>query len=355
MSEHDDSEKTLEATPERRKKAREDGQFPRSRDAAAVAASLAVLAGLMVFQKQLGAELRELASACFSQTDQLRSAGVTRIAGQAMTSLALIALPIALVAAAAAVAMGFAEAGYMPRLELVEPKWNRLAPLGKLKQLFSPQTGASNTALALGRVAVVGGVAYKVCRDAFPALTRLSRTPLSGGIEALLDIASRLALWSTLALAVLSAIDYATSWFRHEKQIRMSHQEMKDEFKQQEGDPRVKSRQRAKAREMLRRNIAKEVKTADVVVTNPTHVAVALRYRPEEGAPVVVAKGYDEVAQYIKKLAKEYGIVAVENVPLARTLAERVKTGKTIPMELYAAVAEVLAFVFRMRNRGVRA
>ncbi len=355
MSEQDDSEKTEEATPERRKKAREDGQFPKSKDAGAVAASLAVLLGLLAFGDDLVDGLRQFAILCLSQTQELSQGGYDRVGQMAARVLAVASLPLAIVAATAAVGMGFFEAGYMPRAELVQPKWSRLEPLGKLKQLFSPVSGATNTALALARVFVVGAVAYKVCADAFPLLTRLSRAPLSGGIAAIVDVASRLALWATLALAVLAAVDYIQSWFKHEKQIRMSRQEMKDEFKQQEGDPKIKSRQRAKAREMAKRNIAKEMKNADVVVTNPTHVAVALRYRAHEGAPVVVAKGYDEVAQYIKSLAKELGVPTVENVPLARGLAERVRVGRAIPAELYAAVAEVLAFVYRLRGRGRRA
>ncbi|MEZ4224492.1 MAG: EscU/YscU/HrcU family type III secretion system export apparatus switch protein [Polyangiaceae bacterium] len=355
MAEHDDSEKTEEATPERRRKAREEGQFPKSKDAGAVAASFAVLLGLLAFGEDIAASLRHFASMCFSQTEELTQGSFQRVGQMAVGVLALASLPLAAVAAVAAIGMGFAEAGYMPRSELIAPKWSRLEPLGKLKNLFSPVSGATNTLLSLARVGVVGAVAYSVCADAFPKLSRLSRAPLAGGVAAVVDVASRLALWASVALAVLAAVDYVQAWFKHEKQIRMSRQEIKDEFKQQEGDPRVKGRQRAKARELVRRNIAKELKTADVVVTNPTHVAVALRYRPQEGAPVVVAKGYDEVAQYIKKLAKEFDVPTVENVPLARGLADRVRVGKTIPMDLYAAVAEVLAFVYRLRGRGRRA
>jgi flagellar biosynthesis protein FlhB len=135
----------------------------------------------------------------------------------------------------------------------------------------------------------------------------------------------------------------------------MSRQELKDEMKQSEGDPAMKGRQRARAREMIRKGLLKQIKRSDVVIANPTHVSVALRYRAEEGAPIVTAKGVDEVALYIRELAKKHGVPIVENIPLARALNAKVKVGKTIPMELYKAAAEVLAFVYRLKARTIKA
>lgn len=354
MSDTDPNDKTEEATPERRRKAREEGQFPRAKDTGAVAATLAVLLGMAALGHELFGTLGEFAAHCFREPFALIGGEMRAIVHQALTTLVLLTAPVAVVAALAATAAGFAEAGFHPKLELAAPKWSRLEPLGKLKQLFSPGAGLANTALSLARVLVVGTVAYSVTSDALPDLARLTRAPLAAAVGELGGVALRVAAWSTLALAALAGVDYAQSWFRHEKQIRMSRQELKDELHQQEGDPRVRARQRAKARELAKRGIAKQVKESDVVITNPTHVAVALRYRPAEGAPVVAAKGYNEVAQHIKKLAKDYGIVVVENKPLARALAERVRAGKMIPVDLFAAVAEVLAFVYRLRQRGIR-
>jgi flagellar biosynthetic protein FlhB len=131
----------------------------------------------------------------------------------------------------------------------------------------------------------------------------------------------------------------------------MSRQEIKEEHKRNEGDPRVKMRIRQRARDRIRKAIVKQVKSADVILANPTHVSVALRYRPNEGAPVVVAKGYDDVAMFIREIARKEGIPILESPPLARKLARTVKVGKAIPTELYSAVAEVLAFVYRIRGR----
>jgi flagellar biosynthetic protein FlhB len=133
----------------------------------------------------------------------------------------------------------------------------------------------------------------------------------------------------------------------------MSRQELKDEMKQQEGDQRIKQRQRARAREAARRGIRRAVESADFVIANPTHISVAIRYRVNEGAPVVTAKGYDEVALYIRKLAKDHDIPVIENRPLARALAKRVKPGRPVPVDLYAAVAEILAFVYRLKKRSI--
>ncbi|MEP7053589.1 MAG: EscU/YscU/HrcU family type III secretion system export apparatus switch protein, partial [Pseudomonadota bacterium] len=162
-------------------------------------------------------------------------------------------------------------------------------------------------------------------------------------------------IWSTMALALIAALDYGWSWWRHEQSIKMSRQELKDEHHQQEGSPQIRQRQRARAREMLRRGLRKGVKEATVIVANPTHVAVALRYKQHEGAPIVTTKGYDEIALQIKKIAKEEGIPIIENRPLARGLAERVRVGRVIPADMYVAVAELLAMVYRLKNRGRRA
>jgi len=352
MSEMDESDRTEEPTPERRKKAREEGQFPKARDTGAMAATLAVLGGLVAFGGAIFAELGQYLAYCMSQAHALGGGGISLAGARGARTLAFAAGPLALLAALAATSAGFAEAGFHPKLEL---KWDRLEPFSKLRQLFSPKNAVSGTLLSLFRVGVVGLVAWHVVEGALPTLLGLTRTPLRGGVATLVDVVTRLALWSALALALLSAVDFLHSWWQHEKQLKMSRQELKEELHQQEGNPRVKARQRAIARERLKRSVRKEVKTADVIVTNPTHVAVAIRYRPNEGAPVVACKGYDDVAQFIKKLAADHGIPMVENVPLARALAERVKAGRTIPVDLYAAVAEVLAFVYRLRNRGIRA
>jgi flagellar biosynthetic protein FlhB len=267
--------------------------------------------------------------------------------------LTLIVLPVAVAASLGGLATGVAEAGYHPNFDLVAPKWDRLDPLPKLKQMFMLQETGVDVALQLARVAIVGSVAYSSATDAFPRLMSLSRVELGRAALELLSVVFELALWSSLALAALALVDYLKSYRKHEQSIRMSRQELKEEMKQQEGDHRIRQRQRARAREAAKRGIAKAIASSDFVIANPTHISVAVRYRVDEGAPVVTAKGYDEVALYIRKLAKEKNIPIIENRALARALAKRVKPGRAVPVDLYAAVAEILAFVYRLKKKNL--
>jgi len=352
VASEDESERTEEATPERRRKAREDGQFARARDTGAVAATTAVLLLLMGSWSDVAQALREFCLLCFQEPLMLVRGDMTGVFEQTLKVLVLVTLPTAFLACVAGMAAGFAEAGFHPNFEILEPKFERLEPLGKLQKLFSPKEGAVNTALSLLRVGIVAAVAYSVLEKEFPRLAVASRGTLTLAAVQIGEVTFKVAAWCTMALGILAVVDYAQSWWKHEQSIKMSRQELKEEMQQQEGSPQIRARQRQRARELLKRGIRKAVKEATVVVTNPTHVAVALRYHPAEGAPVVVAKGYDEVAQHIKKLARELGVPTVENVPLARGLAEKVRVGRVIPTDFYAAVAEVLAFVYRLRGRG---
>lgn len=354
MSEDSDSDKTQEATPERRKQARENGQFPRAKDTGAVAGTVALLIGMAAFGDSLLAHLRDFALRCFRDTSNLTGLGLDVAGREATLTLVGLIAPITATAAVAGVAAGLWEAGFNPHLELAMPKWERLDPTGKLGQLFSPKAAAGNVALALGRVGVVGFVAYLVISRELPKLERLSTARLADAALTAAGVLSKLGLWCTLALAVMTALDYGYSWVKHEKSIMMSLDEVKREHQQQEGDPRLKARRLARARDRLRRGLKKQVLESDVIIANPTHISVALRYKPMQGAPQVMARGYDEVALYMRQIAEEGGVPIVENKPLARALAQ-VRVGKVIPIELYAAVAEVLAFVYRLKNRGRRA
>lgn len=354
MSE-DDSDKTEEATPEKRRKAREEGQFPRAKDTGALAATIGILLLILALGEDYWNAMRTFMQRCFSDGLAFKAGGIEHIAHELAILAVMGTVPIAAVAAIAGTLAGFAEAGFHPNMDLAAPKLERLNPVSKLGQMFSPKAALTQTALSLLRVGVVAWVTYAVVKSDFPLLARLSRAPVEAGVAQIFSVVLRLAVWSTIALIVLAGVDYVTAWFRHETQIRMSLQDVKDEHKQQEGSPQVKQQQRARARELLRRGVRKGVKEATVIVTNPTHIAIALRYHPAEGAPIVTAKGYDEMAQHIKEIAREHDVPIVENKPLARALAAQVKVGKVIPVDLFVAVAEILAFVFRVRKRGFRA
>jgi flagellar biosynthetic protein FlhB len=350
MSAEDFGERTEEATPEKRQRARDEGQLARSRDGGAVAATAAVLVALMATGPAYLGLIGSYARRCFQDPRLHGTADSGVVLKEFGIGVASMTLPLALAAAVGGLFVGVLEAGFHPRFELVSPKWERLDPISKLKQLFSPRQGAINVVLALLRVGVVSAVTYSVLKSEFPGLARLARVELSSGVAYLGHLMLRVAIGSVLALATLSLLDYGQSWWNLQRELRMTREELKEELRQQEGDPKVRSRVRARGRELVKRGIAKEVRRADVIVANPTHIAVALRYRPAEGAPIVTAKGYDEVALFMRKLAKEHGIVVVEDKPLARALAEKTKIGRVIPVDLYRAVAQVLAFVYRLRD-----
>jgi flagellar biosynthesis protein FlhB len=355
MSEDAGEEKTQEASPEKRRKTREEeGQFARARDTGSMAASLGVLALVMALGEDMVKNVRNFAARCFHDPGALTGNGIHVIAQECIVTLLALILPIVGVAIVAGVAACVAEAGFHPNFDLASPKFERLEPTGKLGQMFSPKAAALSTSLALGRVAVVALVTWYVVKPQFPRLQRLSTARLADSVLIVAEVLGRLALWCTLALAILTAIDYATAWFKHEKSIMMTREEAKNEMEQQEGDPRLKARMRSKAREIVRRGLKQQIEKSDVIIANPTHIAIAIRYRAAEGAPIVMAKGFDDVALHMKEVAKEAGLPIVENRPLARALSA-VRAGKSIPVELFSAVAEVLAFVYRLKGRGRRA
>jgi flagellar biosynthetic protein FlhB len=349
-AENDFGEKTEEATPEKRQRARDEGQMARSRDGGAVAATGAVLVLILASGHTLLNVATSFATNSFQNFRAIAVSDPSGILKEFGVGVASLTIPIALAAAIGGLAGGVLEAGFNPRLELAAPKFERLDPTGKLKQLFSLKQGGINALLALLRVGVVSAVAYGVLKSKLPGLERLACTELTSGLRFVGNVMLRVAVGSFLALVSLSLLDYGQSWWRLQRELMMSRQELKEELRQQEGDPKVRARIRARARELAKRGLAKEVKRSDVIVANPTHISVALRYRPAEGAPIVTAKGYDEIALFMRKIAKENDIAIVENRPLARALADQTRVGKMIPIELYQAVARVLAIVYRLKR-----
>jgi flagellar biosynthesis protein FlhB len=355
MSEDSDAERTEEPTPERRRKAREEGNIARSKDASAIAASAAVLGLIAAAGATALGQFRGYVELSYEALAHKNLGSVETTLERTAEMILLLTLPVALAAAIGGIAIGLAESGLQWNWDLLEPKLERLDPITKLPKLFSPGPAAATTLLTLGRVAAVVFVSYKVLASETVQLARLPQMSTDAALLTSIRILGRVAFWSTGALGLLSVLDYGYSWFRIEKSLMMTRQEIKDEMQQQEGDPKIKARQRQRAREMLKRGIVQEVKRSDVIVANPTHVAVALRYRPQEGAPIVTAKGVDDIAQFIKKVAKDNNIPVVESVQLARALNAKAKVGRFIPMEFFQAVAELLAYVYRLKRRGLRA
>jgi flagellar biosynthesis protein FlhB len=222
-----------------------------------------------------------------------------------------------------------------------------LNPVSNLKRIFGPDA-LVNLVKSIVKLAFIASVAYGILAPLIDEAPSLMSAPLPIVAAKLSEVLFALAFRCAIVLLVLAAGDYGYAYYKHEKSIRMTKQEIRDEYKQQEGDPLIKGQRRRTARMLAQKRSLADVPTATVIITNPTHFAVALRYdRAQDAAPTVVAKGADALAAKIREIAREHEIPLVENPPLARGLYKIVEPKQTIPVEFFGAVAEVLAYVYR--------
>ncbi len=261
-------------------------------------------------------------------------------------------LPLIAAASVAGIFMNVVQVGPLLSLKPLEPDFSRIDPMKGIQRLVSMRS-LVELGKALVKLCVTGFVAYQVVMERFPTLVGLQAASVQGMAMAIAALTVELAQKVGLALLVMAAVDFFYQRQSFEGSLKMSREEVKEEFRHSEGDPHLKAKLRAMAREMASRRMMQSVPNADVVLTNPTHFAVALEYKPERmGAPVVVAKGQDLVAAEIKRVAKESRVPIIENPPLARALFRSVEIGDGIPPSLYQAVAEVLAFIYRLRDQA---
>lgn len=264
--------------------------------------------------------------------------------------LTVIVVPIMIVALGAGLAGNFAQGGFSFSTEALMPKANKFNPVNNIKKIFGLDS-VVNLIKSFLKLLIIGAIAYGVLAPAIESAPKLIHAPLSVVISNLGETFYSLALRCGLVMLVFAGADYGYSWFRNEKSMRMTKQEIRDEYKNQEGDPMVKQQRRRAARDLLQKRSLGEVPKATVIITNPTHISIALRYDHEkDAAPIVVAKGADNMAAKIREIAKENNIPLVENKPLARALYKAVEPNQIIPIEFFGAVAEILAFVFRQKQ-----
>ncbi len=354
MAEESFQERTEQATPRKLREAREKGQVPKSRELASVAVLLTGLFtlffGSAYFYHQLTLILRHYlvnAGTFRISVDNISDFGLL-----AMRQLSFTLLPLFFLITIAAFISNFLQVGAVLSLDPITPKFSKISPLQGVKRIFSTQS-LMELAKSIFKIIVVGWVAYDTVRGELDnLLPLLDQTPSQ--ILTYIGSVSFTIFWKTcLVITFLSVLDYVYQRWDHQKNLKMTKQEVKEEYKQTEGDPHVKSRIKSIQREMARRRMMAEVPQADVVITNPTHLAVALKY--EAGsmeAPMVVAKGAGLIAQKIREVARENDVPVVENKPLAQNLFKVVEIGGTVPESLYQAVAEVLAYVYRLKGKG---
>lgn len=259
-------------------------------------------------------------------------------------------LPFLLLAMVVGAGLSLAQTGFVLSTQGLVPSFSHLNPARGFQRIFSIR-GLVELLKSVIKVAVVSLVAYTTVADAFARFPALVGMPPAASAAVVAGWVDRLALRIGAALLALAAADFFYQRWEYERSLRMSRQEIKEEVKETEGDPSVRAARRRRQRELARRRMLQDVAKAQVVITNPDHFAVALAYKPEEhSAPVVLAKGRGHLAQQIKALAREHGVAIVEDPPLARSLYKLVDVGKAIPEELYQAVAQVLAFVWRIKG-----
>lgn len=348
-------ERTEKPTAKRLKDARERGQVARSSDLSGAIALLGITLALGWLGTDVAAATAERLMTGLNGLGDLARRDVavntlTVLFWDDARLLARLAGPPALIAMAASLAGSLLQVGWSIAPKALQLNWTRLSPQQGLRRL-SPSFSATELVKALIGLGAIGSIGYALIASFYGEAPRLmAMTPAQSSAYAW-DRLWRLLWQASLALAVLGAADYAVQYWRWFSQQKMTRQEVRDEAKMHDGNPEIKSRVRRIQREMVRKRMLTAVKTATVVVTNPTHFAVALEYRRETmAAPIVVAKGQDELAARIRAIAREHNVPIVENVALARALHATADVGDLIPAPLFGAVAEVLAYLVRLKQ-----
>jgi flagellar biosynthesis protein FlhB len=346
-----DSSKTEKATPQKRKKAREQGQVARSRELSNVLAWGGALTLVAWQVPNIARQWRGLLQNTLDlSVDQSLTPGSPLFFWVSCGVLRWV-VPVVVTGWVLSVAGGLAQGGLLFAPEALQFKPERMNPAGKLKQMFSLAglSGILKSLLPFGAIVWIG---ISTISKHWETIVRASDLGVRTYAAFLVSVMGELVWKSGLVLLGWAGVDYLLIRKKHEGDLKMSRQDMKDEAKQTEGNPLIKIRIRRLQRSMRRRQMLRETEKASVVITNPTHFAIALRYEMAMEAPIVIAKGRDFLAQEIKEVARWHQIPILENPPLAQALYRTVEVGRPIPAALYAAVAEILAFVFRAQARA---
>ncbi len=359
MAEHDPS-RTEQATARRKNEAKKRGQIALSREVPTAAVLLGgvllIYAMAAVGTDRLTALMRQWFGRVGETGTQVMTADtVHSLVMSAGTDVMMIVLPVAVGIAAIGAASYGVQTGLMIFPEKLSWDITKLNPLSGFSRLFSLRSVVELVKSVL-KVALIAGVGVLAIRNDIPALPSLITADVQTVLGTTAWLSFKMAVWVCAVIGLLAAADYAYQRFEWERGLRMTKEEVKQEHKETEGDPILRSRIRGIQRSMARKRMMAAVPKADVVITNPTHLAVALQYDQRNmAAPVVVAKGAGYLAEKIKDVAKEAGVPVVENKFVARTLYALVEIGKEIPADLYRAVAEILAVVYRVKGRAVSA
>ena len=346
-------DKTEAPTPRRRQEAREEGQVARSMELGSAMVLISALILIKLSGPSIVSCLKGIATDSFTNfpsqdfTIPGLSSYLARLLLQTGTAIAPLLIGVAIVGFASSAL----QVGLVFSAKALQFKAERLNPITGITRMFSARAGVE-LLKSVAKIVIVGYIVFSFLRDKHTDIQSLVGADYLTSCSAIGGLTWNLLLRSALCLFVIAALDYVFQKTQLEKQLRMTKQEVKEDYKRTEGDPLLRSRIRQKQREISGQRMMREVPKADVVVTNPTHYAVALKFVSEQSAaPIVVAKGQRLIAQRIKDIAAEAGVPIVENVQLARTLFASVEIGQEISADLYQAVAEILAYVYKLSHK----
>ncbi|MEW6379307.1 MAG: flagellar biosynthesis protein FlhB [bacterium] len=351
MADTDRSKRTEQPTPKRKHEARTKGQVARSRELGTVSILLATLIAFHFYGARFLHHLGELMQWLLRSSGELtiQDSNLVSLLFQIEKKMLPILAPIILLMAVFALATNFGQVGFLLTTQTLKPDLGKLNPITGFWNLFSLRSLAE-LIKSLLKVGVIGFIAYKTIMEELPGIPLLSAMAPGSIFYSICAVSFRILLRSTIALLIMAILDYIYQRYEWNKSLMMTKEEVKEEMRQAEGDPKVRAQIRKIQQRIARQRMMAHVPQADVVITNPQHLAVALRYDARGmAAPTVIAKGAGFVAEKIKEIAREHGIPLVENKPLAQLLYKTVDIGKAIPPHLYQAVAEILAYVYRLK------
>ena len=347
----DDAEKTEEPTSKKIEDARKEGNVPKSQDASGVITLFVAILAILLLFPFMADHMLKLFKYYFSLVGRpLDKVFMVDIAFVTIRETLLMVLPLAIAVAIAGVIAALSQFGFLFTTDAIQPKFSKINPIKGIKNLISMKKlieGVKITFKAFTTLGV-GFIFFFLFIEELPTVALFGLADQLGWLKDKMII---IALVMLLIIFVYALIDIIIVRKQYFDGLKMSKQEVKDEMKNMEGDPLIKSKIRQKQMEMVRQRMMSEVPNADVIITNPTHYAVAIKYEEGKRAPVVVAKGMDHIAQQIKKIGRENEVHIIQNPPLARSLYAEVELDKPIPEALFAAVAEVLAYVYKMNQK----
>lgn len=352
-------EKTEPATEKKLSDARKEGQVAKSREIANATGILALFLVLKFWVGHMGIQFLEVFQAIYSRVPEMARTwngfmpehDMLILFQEMIIQVIYLIAPIILIAFLVAFLSDVVQVKWQITPKTMQPKFSKINPLSGFKRMFSANA-LVELIKAIAKIGLIIYIAYSFLKDKWQYVYMLYDIPLLQVLQLAGEMVTDLGIRIAMVYMIIALADYIYQKVKFSKDMRMTKQEVKEEYKQQEGDPQIKGKIRQKMREVSQRRMMQSLPQADVVITNPTHYAVAIKYDPDEAdAPIVLAKGEDYLAQKIKEIARENQVEIVENKPLARMLYANVEVGAQVPPELYQAVAEVLAFVYHLKGK----